>query len=75
MIFIFRKYASFDLDNCVWSEWLETECSVTCGIGKKIRRRYVRIPAEAGGTCDDSNEEAIDCDTRIPCIRVGTELM
>ena len=63
--------------DCVWSEWQDTDCSVTCGVGEKIRRRYVRIPADlkAGGTCNDSFQKTVRCDTLIPCKAYGTQLI
>ena len=59
----------FSLGDCVWSNWLDTDCSVTCGIGTKIRRRYIRMPAdnEAGGTCDSVTQKLEACDTKITC--------
>ena len=61
------KRQCFSLGDCVWSGWLETDCSATCGNSTKIRRRYERIPAdpEEGGTCDNVTQEIETCDTNI----------
>ena len=47
-----------------WSAWgLYGECSVTCGVGTKLRRRYCDSPAPAfgGERCVGSNIEVVDC--------------
>ena len=71
--FLLLMHLFINLDNCVWSEWLDTDCSVTCGKGTKTQRRFVRKPCEIenGGTCDGSNEKTEPCDTHIPCKNYG----
>ena len=72
-ILLLLMHLFINLDNCVWSEWLDTDCSVTCGKGTKTQRRFVRKPCEieSGGTCDGSSEKIEPCDTRIPCKYYG----
>ena len=71
--FYYLIHFLINLGDCVWSEWLDTDCSVTCGKGTKTQRRFVRKPCEIenGGTCDGLNEKTEPCDTRIPCKYYG----
>ena len=58
---------------CIWSEWIDSDCSVTCGVGMKVSRRYIRFPAEidADGTCDNVTRKSETCDTNIHCKGIG----
>ena len=64
-----------NLGDCIWSEWLNTDCSVTCGEGTTTLRRFLRKPAEIenGGNCDGLNEKIEPCDTRVPCKYYGKQ--
>ena len=50
-----------------WTAW--TSCSVTCGGGRKSRRKLIKTPASNGGRqCDqrlDSNFDEVQCNTQI----------
>ena len=67
------KGKSFLSGDCIWSKWYDTECSVTCGIGTKIRKRYSRVPPHLveGGNCDNVTQKLESCDTKIPCKHLG----
>ena len=71
MILIEKQF--FGLGDCVWSKWLETDCSTTCGNGTKIRRRYSRIPADpvAGGNCENETQMIESCDVKQFCPKRG----
>ena len=66
-----------NLGDCIWSEWMDTACSKTCGQGTKTIRRFVRKPEEIvnGGNCDGSTEKIKQCDTRIPCKSYGKQFV
>eukprot|EP00928_Gymnodinium_smaydae_P043542 TRINITY_DN2914_c0_g2_i3.p1 TRINITY_DN2914_c0_g2~~TRINITY_DN2914_c0_g2_i3.p1 ORF type:complete len:2033 (+),score=334.18 TRINITY_DN2914_c0_g2_i3:329-6427(+) len=53
---------------CLWEEWTKwKECSVTCGVGARVRTRGTIIPAVPGGIpCKGGPMESIACD-RQPC--------
>ena len=74
-VFSYSFIFFINLGDCIWSEWLDTDCSVTCGKGTKTLRRIERKPAEIedGGTCSGSNEKIEPCDTRIPCKCYGKQ--
>ena len=63
------------IGHCVWSEWWDTDCSKTCGTGKKIQRRYNRIPGslDAEGSCGNLTEtREVDCHNKVPCKLLGS---
>ena len=67
----------FKIGHCVWSEWWDTDCSKTCGIGKKIQRRYNRIPGslDAEASCGNLTEtREIDCHNKAPCKLLGSSV-
>ena len=69
-----RNKNSFNIGTCSWSEWWETDCSVTCGQGTVTRTRYNRIPQaiEGEGSCTNLTEKHEEiCDTKIPCMNLG----
>merc|ERR1712106_142383 len=48
--------------NCLWSPWSDwTECSTSCGAGKKERQRSVVIPEKNGGACLGKDLEFVEC--------------
>ena len=42
-----------------WSDW--TECSVTCGVGKKVRKRMYHNPMVDEDMCGLPTMEAENC--------------
>ena len=69
-----RIHYSHIIGTCSWSEWWETDCSVTCGRGTLTRTRYNRVPRsiEEGGNCKNLTEtQERMCDTKILCIKLG----
>ena len=47
--------------HCVWKEWEEGECSVTCGIGTKMNTRTKLVVEANGGTCSGQSTEIKEC--------------
>ena len=59
---------SFDLkifillkENCVWTEWRESGCSIKCGEGTMNRTRSKTIEEKNGGICSGSPIEITRC--------------
>ncbi|XP_066275229.1 SCO-spondin-like [Branchiostoma lanceolatum] len=53
-----------------WSDWSPwSDCSVTCGVGTRIRNRACTNPAPANGgaDCVGPDQETQECDTGVPC--------
>eukprot|EP00092_Neocalanus_flemingeri_P035239 GFUD01038343.1.p1 GENE.GFUD01038343.1~~GFUD01038343.1.p1 ORF type:complete len:1287 (+),score=506.35 GFUD01038343.1:270-4130(+) len=49
--------------NCLWSPWSDwTECSTSCGQGKKERQRSVVLPEKNGGFCPGRFKEFVECE-------------
>ena len=52
----------FDVEiHCVWKEWEEGDCSVTCGIGTKFNTRTKLVVEANGGTCSGQSMEIKEC--------------
>ena len=46
----------------IWNDWIEGECSVTCGFGTKTSTRTCEEPTNGGQECSCSDLE--DCTTK-----------
>ena len=69
-----NNHMYYNKDGCIWGEWVENDCSATCGPSTKIRRRYARIPEAANGNCTGTNE-TIPCDILLCPRTFGTVLI
>ncbi|KAL3880318.1 hypothetical protein ACJMK2_032566 [Sinanodonta woodiana] len=51
-----------------WSGW--TQCSVTCGVGIKVRKRECSnpFPENGGKLCIGDDTESMKCDSGVPCL-------
>ena len=47
--------------HCAWDEWVEGECSATCGYGTKTNTRVKLVEESNGGTCDGEATEVLQC--------------
>ena len=53
--------------DCVWDEWLEGECSATCGYGTKTKTRVKLVEESNGGNCTgEANEISLCMDVACP---------
>ena len=72
-----NKFSNHQKDavNCEWNEWEPySPCSITCGVGTKIKKRTKSVEESGGGTCTGKNEETISCD-KDECIDPGTSIL
>ncbi|XP_052082923.1 uncharacterized protein LOC127720381 isoform X1 [Mytilus californianus] len=61
-----------DEEGCVdgkWSGWIEKPCSVTCGVGSRLRYRECSYPypQHDGKSCTGSSTEHVTCMQHKPC--------
>ncbi|TNN16020.1 Thrombospondin-2 [Schistosoma japonicum] len=57
-----------------WGQWSEfTECSVTCGVGKRVRRRQCDYPRPQNGGlyCQGTDYQEVFCEGFLPCPQTG----
>ncbi|XP_071147593.1 uncharacterized protein [Mytilus edulis] len=56
-----------------WTAWVEEPCSVTCGIGTRLRHRQCSnpYPKNGGKKCTGNNKDKITC-TQPSCLPVDT---
>ncbi|MBU38166.1 MAG: hypothetical protein CMA59_01430, partial [Euryarchaeota archaeon] len=54
--------------DCVVADWInDGGCSLTCGTGKQLQYRYIKVPTQHGGVpCPRTMEQFINCNTD-PC--------
>ena len=56
---------SFFIVDCQWDEWMEGQCSKTCGGGTQIDTRYKKIKAAYGGEeCAGPSNATKECNTQ-----------
>ena len=48
--------------DCVWGEWENSACSVTCGVGTQTNTRTKKTPEKHGGLCPGPATETKACD-------------
>ena len=51
--------------HCVWDEWMEGSCSVTCGVGTRTNTRTKLVHESNGGTCTGSSTEDVICEDQL----------
>ena len=49
------------LVDCEWGNWVEGDCSTTCGAGKQNNTRSKLIEAAHGGNCTGDSTEVQSC--------------
>ena len=47
--------------HCVWNDWVQGECSKTCGTGTRTNHRTKLVDEEFGGTCSGQPSEIEEC--------------
>ena len=47
--------------DCVWSDWVEGDCSTTCGAGQQNYTRTKLIEETNGGNCTGESTENLSC--------------
>ena len=52
--------------HCEWSDWVEGECSDSCGTGTRIKTRTKLVTEAHGGTCTGNTTEIEECYSN-PC--------
>ena len=73
LINLLKFYLQYSGIDCKWTDWVEGECSVTCGRGTQVntRKSLSYIPAY-GGTCGSSHETVEcnkgECPGIFPCL-------
>ena len=50
------------LVDCEWADWVEGECSTTCGLGVQNNTRIKLIEEAYGGTCIGEYNNVTDCE-------------
>ena len=55
------SYSELD---CIWGEWVEGECSATCGNGQKISTRTKDRMERHGGNCTGSATKTESCNVK-----------
>ena len=54
--------------NCEWGEWVQGDCSATCGGGTHTKTRTKAIKEQYGGSCVGVSSMQEDCNTLdCPC--------
>ena len=54
--------------DCVWNDWEEGDCSVTCGVGIRNIARTKKVTEKHGGKCCCRESfYQVECDTTIKC--------
>ena len=60
-MYIYVIYAIAILVDCEWDDWVEGDCSATCGTGQQTNTR-VKLTEEAnGGTCTGKSTNVTSC--------------
>ena len=59
-------YINHIIVDCVWSDWVEGDCSTTCGAGQQNNTRAKLIEETNGGNCTGESTEVLSCVFR-PC--------
>ena len=53
--------------HCVWDDWIEGDCSATCGYGLKTNTRTKLVEESYGGNCTgEATEVSLCIDTACP---------
>ena len=47
--------------DCVWGDWIEGDCSTTCGTGEQTDTRVKLIEEANGGTCVGDSSNVSNC--------------
>ena len=50
--------------HCEWDEWVNGDCSKTCGTGTRTNTRNKSVVEEHGGTCSGEPIEFEECNTQ-----------
>ena len=54
--------------NCEWNEWVQGQCSTTCGPGESVRVRTKSVTESHGGTCSGETTDTELCNEQdCPC--------
>ena len=59
--------------DCIWEDWVEGECSTTCGPGVQNNTRIKLIEEAFGGTCIGEYNNVTDCELE-PCLGMYVNL-
>ena len=49
--------------NCQWAEWVEGDCTKTCGTGSRTNTRTKSEVEAHGGTCFGQPTVVVECNT------------
>ena len=47
--------------DCEWGDWVEGDCSTTCGTGEQTNRRNKLVEEAHGGKCTGGFTDVISC--------------
>ena len=65
-LYIYTISINSNLVDCEWGDWVEGDCSATCGTGEQNNTRTKLVEEANGGICIGNYSEVINC-TLEPC--------